>query len=623
MRARTIVAGGVAVALLAGGTAYAVASRPRVVNYTTAIAARGTITQVFSASGVVTRSGQSDLTFDAGTVTALAVKVGDQVTKGQQLAQVDTAPLQVSLLQAQAQLAQARAVSDADQVAFDNGGSAASLPSGLSGAGASTTPATAGASGIGGAASGTGTGTATTEQPAYLVALQTSLAKLQTVVTEQQAACAPVYAVIGELQDVQAQLPASLPTSLPTKLATTGSSASASPAATSPSTAPAGGENTRGRRGGTPAPTSASPSGTPSPSASPSVASGSPAPTTPATTSPAPTTTPSAQPTLPVAEAKQLAAQLQACATSMVALATAEQEAGTAIATASTGMQAATQAAQQQLAAAQQQMVASAQAAAQQAAAQAMAEAQAQLAAQAQRAYGSTVTEATLASDRARVLQYEQAVARAQRSLDGATMTSPVDGTVGALSLTAGENSAGRSVTIVAPGAAEVSVEVPLSVRGLVSAGQAAQVGLVGADPDQGGQVSSVSVLATSSMGSPTYTATVAVEDPGMALFAGAKALVSVPLRTASDVVSVPMSAVVKTSDTTGTVQVVTDAYAESARTVQVTTGAFGGGRIEITSGLEPGSLVVLADRRLPVPGGLSQYGGPGNSASPSPTASR
>ena len=145
----------------------------------------------------------------------------------------------------------------------------------------------------------------------------------------------------------------------------------------------------------------------------------------------------------------------------------------------------------------------------------------------------------------------------------------------------------------------------------------------MGADLDRSGQVSSVSVLATSSVGSPTYTATIAVADPAMGLFAGAKALVSVPLRTASDVVSVPLSAVVKTSDTTGNVQVVADAYAESAQTVPVTTGAFGGGRIEITSGLEPGRLVVLADRRLPVPGGLSQYGGPASSASPSATPSR
>ena len=94
-------------------------------------------------------------------------------------------------------------------------------------------------------------------------------------------------------------------------------------------------------------------------------------------------------------------------------------------------------------------------------------------------------------------------------------------------------------------------------------------------------------------------------------------------LARATDVLTVPMSAVTKTSENAGTVQVIDDAYASTAETVTVATGRQGGGKIEITSGLTEGQRVVLADRRLPVPGGLGMAMGGSDEASASPTPSR
>ena len=76
-------------------------------------------------------------------------------------------------------------------------------------------------------------------------------------------------------------------------------------------------------------------------------------------------------------------------------------------------------------------------------------------------------------------------------------------------------------------------------------------------------------------------------------------------------------------TDTTATVEVVQNARDDAAETVEVVTGRIGGGRVEVVSGLADGQRVVLADRRLPVPGGLAQYAQRGGSASASPTPAR
>lgn len=633
MKARTAVAGVVVLALAGGGIAIAAQNRPRPVVYTTAVAVTGSITETLTTSGVVDRPGEQSLGFDAsGLVTALSVRVGDRVRAGQTLATVDPAPLQVSLLQAHAQLAQARAILDADQAALDSGGTAAAIPGmTLPGGTAGAVPAGLPTGGQpGGSAPGSSApaglpaGAATT--PAYVTALESSLTKLQGTVEAQQAACAPVYAVVGQLEALQQQLPADLPTKLPTALPTALPSKlptalpthhrTPTPSAT-PSEAPSATPSEEVAGEGVP---NEGVAGEQAGAAETEANDPSPAPDSPAEpTTPEPVTLPS----LSAERVKELAGQLKDCTQAMVALAGAEQEAGQAILTASAGMQQATLAAQAQLATAQAQLTAAAEAAAREAAAKAMADAQAQLAAQAQRALGSRVTDATIVADRARVLQAEQAVARAERALAGATLTAPADGTVGQVGLVAGESSTGRTITVVGPGAAEVRVEVPLSARGLVTTGLSASVGLVGADPGLTGQVTAVSVLPTSPTGTPTYTATVLVDDPGLTLPPGAKAQVSVPLRSVTDVVTVPLSAVTKTSDTTATVKVVTDEFAEAAETVRVTTGAHGGGRIEITSGLQVGQRVALADRRLPVPGGLAQYQPATPTPTPTPTPTR
>jgi HlyD family secretion protein len=78
--------------------------------FTTATVTQGSIAVSVSGSGAVAAARTIDVPVQqGGTVTSVDVKVGDQVTAGQQLAQIDTTDLQLALQQAQANLKSAQA----------------------------------------------------------------------------------------------------------------------------------------------------------------------------------------------------------------------------------------------------------------------------------------------------------------------------------------------------------------------------------------------------------------------------------------------------------------------------------------------------------------------------------
>jgi len=85
----------------------------------TATVARDTFKSTVSATGRITPKREADLSFSSsGTVTRVAVDVGDRVEKGDVLATIDTASLQAALDAAEAQLAAAKT-----QAADDGGAS--------------------------------------------------------------------------------------------------------------------------------------------------------------------------------------------------------------------------------------------------------------------------------------------------------------------------------------------------------------------------------------------------------------------------------------------------------------------------------------------------------------------
>jgi len=139
---------GVAAVLVIAGTAVtrANANSSPVDTYRTTTVTNGSVEQRLNVTGSVQRVNQVSQSFAvAGTVTNVAVSVGDTVTAGQALATIDTVPLRRAVTAAQASLAKAKATLESDQT--------------------STTTATSGAGDTGGAAGATTVTPAPTATP--------------------------------------------------------------------------------------------------------------------------------------------------------------------------------------------------------------------------------------------------------------------------------------------------------------------------------------------------------------------------------------------------------------------------------------------------------------------------
>ena len=215
----------------------------------------------------------------------------------------------------------------------------------------------------------------------------------------------------------------------------------------------------------------------------------------------------------------------------------------------------------------------------------------------------ATVSTSQVASAKANLLAAQQKLRAAKDDLGDADLLAPISGTVGTVGLAKGDASAAGSITIVGTGDAVVTIAVPLATRGSLAAGQDAAVTPAGSLTALAGTVSTISLLETSgsSGDTPTYPTTIVVPDPDGKLAGGAKASVAIPVRSATAAVTVPVSAVTPTGAGTATVQVLAPG-SQTPATTTVTTGAVGGGRVEITEGLAAGQVVVIADRTAAIP---------------------
>ena len=199
------------------------------------------------------------------------------------------------------------------------------------------------------------------------------------------------------------------------------------------------------------------------------------------------------------------------------------------------------------------------------------------------------------------MLQATQDLAGAEQDLDGAVLRAPINGRVGQVGLVAGEPaSTSAGVVIVGAGGAVVTVALPLAQLGHVRVAQDVTVTPAGTTDAVPGLVQSIGVLPSSTTSStPTYPVRVTVPEAPVTLAAGSTATVSFTLATASDVLTVPVSAVTGVSSGSGAVQVLSGGTVQTAR---VTVGAVGQGRVQVEKGLTAGQVVVLADPTTALP---------------------
>jgi trimeric autotransporter adhesin len=236
-----------------------------------------------------------------------------------------------------------------------------------------------------------------------------------------------------------------------------------------------------------------------------------------------------------------------------------------------------------------------------------------------------TDTPEQIASDQADVDSSEADLTEAQESLNEATLTSPIDGTVVAVGITAGDtvsaDSSTDTITIIGTDSYEAQATLDSSQVPSVKVGQSATVEVDGLNGNLVGTVAQVGPV-ESDDGSYDYPVVVALPSSAAAeLYTGSTANVNISTGSVSNVVAVPTSAV----QTRGTRSFVEELTKGQLTAKVIKTGMIGDTYTQVLSGLSPGQSVVLADYSEAVPsssanenevlgggGGFGGFGGGG-----------
>ena len=218
---------------------------------------------------------------------------------------------------------------------------------------------------------------------------------------------------------------------------------------------------------------------------------------------------------------------------------------------------------------------------------------------------GGSATSAQLSADRAGVTTARRAVTAAREALKGATLRSPITGTVAEVNVAKGDQAAGSSAAasdsssdssgdfvVVGMKRWTVSASVDDTEVGHVANGQQARITTDNVSGTVFGVVSSVSVLSSSDSGSAaTYPVEIRVTGTPHGLHDGASANVEIVYRQVSNVLTVPTAAVHRSSDGSSYVYLSSDGKKVKRA---VTLGLSAGGTTQIKSGLKTGDQVYL-----------------------------
>lgn len=217
-----------------------------------------------------------------------------------------------------------------------------------------------------------------------------------------------------------------------------------------------------------------------------------------------------------------------------------------------------------------------------------------------------TATSDQLSADEAAVSSARSSLAAARTALEGATLRSPIAGTVAQVNVAKGDHTAGSSpqngasdsssssssadFVVVGLHAWTVSASLDDTEVGLVHKGDQVQITTDDVAGLVFGVVSSVGVLSSSTSGSATYPVQIEVTGSPSGLHDGASGTVSIIYHQLSNVLTVPTAAVHASSS--GSYVYVASGGKKVRRTI--TTGLSGGGVTQVKSGLTSGEQVYL-----------------------------
>lgn len=241
----------------------------------------------------------------------------------------------------------------------------------------------------------------------------------------------------------------------------------------------------------------------------------------------------------------------------------------------------------------------------------------------------AATTSAAQASAQAQITADQTKVKNAQTALAGATLNSPIDGTVATVNLSIGQsvgtsssssttntangngngstnggsgsggggagNGAGTTssaqIVVISTKSWIVNATVGAAELPSVKTGLQAQITPIDATAKIFGTVQTVGIVAAASSGStPSFPVTIAVTGTPTGLYAGSSATLSIVIKQLQNVLTVPTAAI----HTSGSKSVIYQSKAGKTVPVPVTVGAVYGPQTQITAGLKAGDKVQV-----------------------------
>ena len=199
----------------------------------------------------------------------------------------------------------------------------------------------------------------------------------------------------------------------------------------------------------------------------------------------------------------------------------------------------------------------------------------------------------TIASDRASLLQAQQALANAQATVDAATLKAPIDGTLIAVNLVVGATAPSSDAIQIISQQMEVTASFAESDLPNLAVGQAATVTVSATGDSLTGTLTAIDPVAGSSAGSSvvSYPVTISLANVPAAVLPGMSAEAAVTVASAQNVIAVASTAL-QGSAGNYSVQVMDGSGTPVTHQVQV--GLVTSSLAEIKSGLSEGDEVII-----------------------------